>query len=275
MKTAHLSAVALVVAALGLAACSDSSTGVSGATLADSTITTDVATSSGDAMATSIENMTADEASASLDMASTFASFNLVPAQGPSRELTFNRTRTCYDANGAVVAGCSPLSSVRTILTQTTIAGSRSGSTTTTGGATITWSGSVHRSAKDSLTRIFNASSTETSRSHTGTAVGKDTTSFSNTTEGVTRNMSESYADSAIAVTFNLPRSSNPLPVSGSIVRYDTVHVVLTKNSSTTTRDATRRVEVDFPADAQGNVTVKINDKTCSLNLLTHKVTCP
>jgi hypothetical protein len=30
---------------------------------------------------------------------------------------------------------------------------------------------------------------------------------------------------------------------------------------------------VDFPADAQGNVVLHVNDKTCNLNLVTHTVT--
>jgi hypothetical protein len=30
---------------------------------------------------------------------------------------------------------------------------------------------------------------------------------------------------------------------------------------------------VDYPADAQGNVVLHINDKTCNLNLTTHAVT--
>lgn len=269
MKTSQLSTIALVVAALGLAACSDSSTGVNAATLADSTITADVATSSGDAIATSIESMTANEASASLDV-STFASFNLVPSNSPNRTLTFDRTRTCYDANGAVVAGCSPLSSVRKIVTHVSMSGSRSGTNTTTGGATVTWSGAVHRVGDDTITRNFNASNVEVSRTHSGVGSGTDTTSFSTT--DASRNMAEAFIDSVNAVTWNVPRSSNPFPISGSIVRRDTIHVVLTKSGSTTTRDAVRRVEVDFPADAQGNVTIKVNDKTCSLNLVSHKV---
>jgi len=39
------------------------------------------------------------------------------------------------------------------------------------------------------------------------------------------------------------------------------------------TRDFTKRIEVDFPADAQGNVVLKIDAKVCNLNLVTHAVT--
>lgn len=272
MKTAHLSSVALAVAALVLAACSDSSTGVNPGTIADSTITADVAASSGDAIATSLETMTFDEASASLDVSSG-ASFDLVPAGSPARSLTFERTRTCWDANGAVVDGCSPISSVRKIATHVAIAGSRSGSNTTQGGATITWSGAAHRVLDDTVTRTFDGS-TEVSRTHDGVNTGADTTSFSSS-DGGSRNMSEAFGDSVNAVTWNVPRSSNPFPVSGSIVRHDTVHVTLSKNGATVSRDVVRRIEVDFPADAQGNVSLEVNDKACTLNLVSHKVACP
>jgi hypothetical protein len=60
--------------------------------------------------------------------------------------------------------------------------------------------------------------------------------------------------------------------VSGSIVRNVQIHIVATKLDVTQTRDVTRRVELDFPADAEGNVVLKINDKTCSLNLVTRVV---
>ncbi len=39
------------------------------------------------------------------------------------------------------------------------------------------------------------------------------------------------------------------------------------------TRDVQRRAEVTFPADAQGNVVLTVNDLACNLNLVTHAVT--
>jgi hypothetical protein len=46
----------------------------------------------------------------------------------------------------------------------------------------------------------------------------------------------------------------------------------VTKDSKTETRDFVRTVEVDFPADSQGNVVLKIDGKTCNLNLVSHVV---
>jgi hypothetical protein len=85
--------------------------------------------------------------------------------------------------------------------------------------------------------------------------------------------MSEVAHDSIKAITFALPRSSNPYPTSGSIVRVDSVHVTITAADKSVTKDLVRNVQVIFPADAQGNVTLIVNAKTCSLNLVTHAVT--
>jgi hypothetical protein len=88
----------------------------------------------------------------------------------------------------------------------------------------------------------------------------------------MTRNAVEVTRDSVKAVTWNMPRSSNPFPVTGSIVRVDSVHVSLTKGTQTNTKDVVRIVEVDFSGDAQGNAVLKVNGKTCNLNLVTHVV---
>ena len=56
-------------------------------------------------------------------------------------------------------------------------------------------------------------------------------------------------------------------------MRVDSIHATFTKGSLSESRDVVRTVEVDFPADAQGNVVLKVNGKTCNLNLVHHKVT--
>lgn len=62
-------------------------------------------------------------------------------------------------------------------------------------------------------------------------------------TEGeFSRVQSEAANDSVKAVTWNLPRSSNPFPVSRKIVRAVNVHVVATKGTKTETRDVTHAV---------------------------------
>lgn len=263
MKYANRSPLALAVAVAVLAACGESTTP---SLLNDDTITDDIASSSGDAIASSIAAMMVNEGDASLPgSTSNVASLT-------SNSLTYDRTRVCYDANGAVVQGCSPISSVRKVATHVEIDGTRSGSHTTRRGTTASWTGIVHRVWDDTVTRNFNTAQppVETSRTHGGVMAGSDTTTVS---EGdFTRQVAETSRDTIKAVTWNLPRSSNPFPVSGAIVRVDSVHITVTKGSRTETREVVRKLQVDFPADAQGNVVLKINDKTCNLNLVTHVV---
>lgn len=268
MRTAHyFFPLVAAVAALGFAACS-SSTATLPSLYNDSTVTVDIATNAGDAAALAIQTMQDNEtqAGATADFAGSSALF------AATNTPNVVRTRTCYDANGAVVAGCTPIASVRKIVTHATIDGTRNGSNTTTGGTTATWTGAMHRVSNDTVTRNFNTAtpSVETSRTHSDLVTGHDTTMF---TEGtMTRNAVEVTRDSVKAVTWNMPRSSNPFPVTGSIVRIDSVHVSLMKGTQTNTKDVVRIVEVDFPADAQGNVVLKVNAKTCNLNLVTHVV---
>lgn len=253
-------------AALGLGACADT-TATRLPLLDDADVTADIAASSGEAMASALVTMMANEA----DGALTFVSGN---STGPSaNSVSHTRSRTCFDAAGAVVADCRPPSSVRKIVTHVTIDGTREGTHTNRGGATVTWTGAVHRVSDDTLTRNFNTAEppAETSRTHAGVTTGNDTTSFTDGT--VSRIAREATVDSVRAVTWNLPRSSNPWPVSGSIVRNASVNVTITRGGQTETRSLTRRVQITFPADAQGNVVLQINDQTCNLNLVTRKVT--
>jgi hypothetical protein len=227
----------------------------------DAEITADIATSAGDAMALAVANLVSNEADANLSI-----------AQAPGSSvgtgaITYSATRKCYDANGDIVTNCQPVASVRKIVTQLQLDGTRSGSDEENG---ATWSGAVHRALNDTLTRVF-VTGNETQRVHAAIGTAHDTLTFESTARG--KFFSENATDSVKAVTFNLPRGSNPYPVSGSLVRNVAVHVIVTKGAQTDTRDVTKRIEVTFPADAQGNVQLTINATTCNLNLVTHKVT--
>lgn len=262
----------IVVAAtlFGVAACSSDNT----AQLADdASISQDVAASAGDAATAVIGETSTNETTVGLS--------SVVSPQGlnysvfrPSLTESFSRTRTCYDATHTVVAGCSPLSSVRTIITVMTHDRSRSGSTTVTGGATVTWTGAMHRSAYDSLTRVFTGT-TETSRVHNDIGSDHDTTTFSNGT--VSRTEIEAAHDSIASLTFAIPRTTGETPSAGTITRIDSVHVVATKAGVSQTRDVVRVVTITFPADANGNVTITVTggvNKTCTYNVNSGATTC-
>jgi hypothetical protein len=240
----------------GLAACSKDSTSPS-SLIDDAQVTTDVAASAGDAIATDVATMLGDEGNVALPAPP--VGFDLFGAQ--SDTLATNRTRTCYDASAVVVTNCLPLSSVRTIVFHVTVDGTRT---------TATFTAAVHRTRDWTLTRLFTGS-TETARQHDGTGTGNDTTVVTGAT--VTRTQAASALDSVVAVVWDLPRATNPWPASGTMVRRASVHVTFATLTAQATRDYTKRVEVDFPADAEGNVALKIDGKTCNLNLVTRAVT--
>jgi hypothetical protein len=257
MKHVSWKFLAMAGAAVAFVACKDSLTP---SIISDAQIQSDVTASAGDAVANEVGYLTLNEGAAALP--SSQPSFNVFGAAQDTETVTFTRTRTCLDSLGATVAGCTPLSNVRKIITGFTVNGSRIGTF---------FSGFVHRAGNDTLTRVPNAARTADSlRIHSGVASAHDTTTFTDTT--ATGIHAENAADSINAVTFRIPRSSNPFPISGSIVRNVAVHASYTKNSNTVTRDFTKRIEVDFPADAQGNVVLKIDAKVCNLNLVTHVV---
>ncbi len=74
-----------------------------------------------------------------------------------------------------------------------------------------------------------------------------------------------------VALVFQLPRDTHPWPISGSVIRNVSATITITGKHNET-RSITRRVVVTFPDDAQGNVSIKVNNMTCNLNLVTHHV---
>jgi hypothetical protein len=252
--------MSFVLAVAALAGACESSTDV--ALINDATITADVAASAGDAIALAVSNMVANEAAATLSSLVAPSTSSLV-----ANSLAYTRNRVCLDANGVVVVACSPVTSVRKIATRVTMDGTRSGSNADN---TKTWTGAVHRVSNDTVTRVFNGL-TETSRVHADVSTGNDTTTFAEGT--MSRKVVEAALDSVKQVTWNVPRSTNPWPVSGSMVRRANVKITVTRADKTETRDVLRTITVTFPPDAQGNVVLTINGKTCNLNLVTHAVT--
>ena len=241
------------------------STTPSSALVSDDAIEADVLASAGEAIASALDAMAGNEAASSLPGSSVRSD---LPAL-TSSTLDIDRSRRCYDANDEELEGCWPLSAVRKIVTRVTLDGTRSGSHTTQRGVTVNWSGAVHRALDDTLVRNFSGGD-ELSRRHSAIALGHDTSTFSG--ESFRRVISEATIDSVNAVTWNVPRASNPVPISGSIVRVDSLHVVATREGETLDREVVWTIRVSFPADAQGNVVLQVNDKTCNLNLVTRAV---
>ncbi len=258
IKLVHLM---LAAGAVSLAACEKGTTNPSSASLVNTAaVTADVASSSGDAIATNVATMLGDESSAGFLAAPTLSA---TAADGDI--FSFSRTRTCYDSTDAVVANCSP-TATRLIVTQVAINGSRTFSNET---GTATGTGAVHRTMLDSLFRNF-SNGTEVSRTHDGLSLGHDTTTFASAT--VTRTHDEAAIDSVKGVTWTLPHATHPWPSSGEIVRVDSVHTTFKDSTTSVTRDFVKVITVTFPPDSMGNVTLTIDGKSCTLNLVTHAV---
>lgn len=250
-------------AVLALAACE--STAPSSSLVSDDAIEADVLASAGEAIASALESMAGNEAASALPGSNVRADYPALT----SSSFDLERSRTCYDAGDAVVDGCAPLSVVRKVVTILTLDGSRSGSHVTRRGVEVDWSGAVHRTLNDTVIRNFTGD-TEVSRTHSALVTGHDTSTFSG--ESFSRIMSEATIDSVNGVTWNVPRANNPFPVSGSLVRVDSLHVIATREGETREREVVWTIRVIFPADAQGNVVLQVNDKTCNLNLVTRAV---
>lgn len=250
MKGKQLVHLALVgVAAVAFAACDDAT---QPSVLSDASLERDLAASSGDAIATEVLNLLGNEVFSGLPGAPSFGLFGLNPP-----DLTVSRTRTCYDAQGNVQSQCDQLTTA-SMRIQVTIGGTRIGDRFTA---------AVHRSRDLTISGLLGQ---ETSRTHDGVGTSNDTVTF--TGDSLTRLAAESAVDSVIAVVFNLPRATNPWPVSGRIVRVVNATITVT-GVRNETRTISRRIEVIFPPDAQGNVPIRVGEKTCTLNLVTRRVT--
>ena len=255
MKSRLVLHLATAAGLLALAACSDS-TSPSASLIDQTTLTTDMASSAGDAVAADVQGMGLAETAGGLATPVAMA-----PASVTGDSLTWSFTKTCFDSTGTSTA-CGT-AAVRKVATHWTFAGFRDD--TAENGAVFT--GDVTRSAYDTLTRNFTGS-TEVSRTHDGNSAGSDTSSFVG--PNVTRTYAEAGTDSIDAVVFNLPRSQFRDPVSGTVVRNVSIHATFKSATRSDTTDVTKRVEVDFNGTIVA--TLKIDGKTCDLNLLTHRV---
>ena len=257
MKSRTMVHLCAAAGLLALGACSES-TSPSASLINQTTLTSDVASSSGDAMAADVQTLSTNEAFLGLP-----ASVVTGPSSLFGDSISYTRTRTCFDSTGTSTPCGTSL--VRKAALHVAFSWVRND--TAANGAVF--SGNVSRVAFDTLFRNYTAG-TETSRTHDGISTGSDTTSFAG--PNVTRTYDELGIDSVEAVTYNLPRLSNPWPASGKIVRNVSVHATFTSATRADTADVVKRVEIDFPPDHQGNVVLKIDNKTCNLNLVTRHV---
>jgi len=262
MKQRTFLSLATAGAVLALSACSE---GTGTSLTSEAELSEDVVAAAGDAIAADVGAMVNNEVSVGAAMPGSAHPSNLTPPPG----WTVVRTMVCFDATPTAQAACDALTTA-SIQFNVSIDGSFQRSRQSPRG-TETMSIAVHR---DRQLTVSGLAGTETFRVHNGFGASADTAEFSGTHNGVdhSRIARETSNDTVNAVRFNLPRGTNPWPVSGSIVRNVSGTVDITVGEREETRSYTRRVEVTFPADAQGNVAININGRSCTLNLVTHVV---
>jgi hypothetical protein len=264
MKHPILPAI-LAVAALGAVACSEpTDPALTEEQVVDAAVLADVAQASGDAIAMDVQNLIGAELFGGLGASGPLAGPPGDPGLPPG--ITVQRTRTCYDEAGTAQSECDRLTTA-SMRIQTTLDGTHTRVFTRPEG-TDSMTASIHRTRDQVISGLLGI---ETSRTHNAVGTSADTTWFRGAM-GRTRKVEESAVDSTIDVVFDLPRDLNPWPVSGTMVRRVVGQVTLTSDSGTVVRSVNRRVQVTFPTDSQGNVTIVINDRTCTLNLVTHRV---
>ncbi len=248
----------LVAAAAAFAACGDSNS-PSVSVISDAQLQSDITTASAEAISLDLSELVSSEV---------FAGFSAPPASpGLLPGVTVQRTRTCYAAN--VAQGACDAGTTDSVVLTVQMDGSFERSNTTPHG-TEAMSVALHRARTLTISGLAGA---ETSRTHNGAGSGTDTTAFSGTSDSTSRSrtLTTASTDSVQGIVFNLPHSSNPWPVSGRIIRNMSGKLVRT-GPNPVERTFSRRIEVVFPADLQGNVTLKVNSVTCSLNLTTRVV---
>lgn len=276
-----VSSIGVAALAFGLAACgSDSSTGP-GLTIPDSEITAGVAADAGDAVATSIDQMNAEESSEG-------ASGSLVAAPGVSASVYGGAnaaSTTCGDPDADGWITCQTTTWRGLALTRQIRfwEGSAYGlwwdSTKTDSvnhRATLTGSFSpaldpaktVWVNRADTATMVVDRSASPVL--HVWTRAGTRADSARYTTENVTRDFQYTAFDTATAVAFAMPRSQYPWPRSGTVVHDITTHFTATRGAGTYTRTVTHRVVVTF--DGTQTATLQVGALTCSLDLATHQV---
>lgn len=262
--------IALALAA-GLAACADST--APGIRVTDDQLTADVAGDAADATVFDVAQMTGDEVQAGISPTG--------PATGGYSSLT----AACTYSSGAGRFLCPDITTPEGLTLARSFAYYASGSAQSSYSAAATDSinfqtlltGAVTRGGRSAWlnhTRTMTVSGlagAETQRTWNGTGVRSDSVHL--TDNGVTRRTKLHSVDAIANVVYQLPRSSNPYPLSGSITHDVQVSSTADRTSGQYTRTATRHVVVTFNGTSTASMT--IGAKSCTLDLATRAVSCP
>jgi hypothetical protein len=269
--------IGAVACVAGLAACSsEGATSPSAQLVPDSAIASGIANDVGDAMATSLDLMGADEQSDGVTESGV-----LLPGGQP--DMHASKATDCSGPDGSGWFTCIgtwrglSLTNMKRYWDGTSLALGFTPATDSvnhihslTGSYTQGWF--PFRTVWVNRTDTANLSvvRTTTPVTHVWNKVGvrQDSTMFVG--RNVTRHWRYLAYDTATNVTFDMPRSENIWPVSGSIVHNVTVHFEADRANRTQTKTVTRRAMITFNGTA--DVTLQAGGLTCTLDLETHEV---
>ena len=283
------------VTAIGLAACSDStSPGIDSSASAsfEASVTQDLAPSAGEDIATDYSFMsgadmtgsgasfTASAAGATVAGAGVSPIVNAPPTSGSATWIS----PSCVFTPATGRFNCPPMQRGRQTYTTSYALFDSNGTTQSVynRGTTASINFIVADTGATSYSANNNSFSDTTYRLHNRTVStllgdtvhtwnGSGTGSVHSTRTGqITKVYTFASTDTVAGVRFRQPRGINPYPLSGTLVRHYTV-VRTRQASDTTTHTATRDVVVTFNGTV--DVPMIINGTTYSLNLDTHKVT--
>ena len=169
----------------------------------------------------------------------------------------WTRSYTFFDANGAVQNGYDATTTA-SILFVTTMSGSMSRH------------GHTAQFSHEHEMTLSGLAGAETERVWNGSGSGSRTETM--TGERGTRTYQVATLDTTNAVRFLLPRSEHPYPASGSIIHRMAATSTFDGINGSGTRSFSRRTVVTFDGTSIASMTV--NDRACTLNLDTRRVSC-
>jgi hypothetical protein len=274
MQRSTLSSLIGVALLAGLAACSSDS-GLSSSGPTDAEITQGLASDAGESIALTLEEMGASDTfvGAGDVTAGTGVSARIVGATAATQTCGGPDANGWYNCATVTDAGLSLTRAVR--FWEGTSYGLWFDAQTDSVNHRWTASGTIDSPSKPGKVWTIERGDTATMAidraaspvTHTWNGVGERRESSKYTVNGVERDYLHTAFDTATAVTFAMPRSSHPYPLSGTITRSATVHFT----AGSFTRDLDRRIVVTF--DGTQTATLQVGALTCDLDLATRAVT--
>jgi len=275
-------ALGATVLALGVAACSGSSTGP-GLTVSNTEITQAITSDAGDAIASSVDFMVSDEAAAGASASLVSGAPGVSADVGPAVQAS-TASANCTGPDGSGWYTCQDTTFRQLAVTRMIrfwegtnyglwwSANTDSVNYIATIGGSYTQGWVPFRTVwvgrADTASMVVNRAASPVQHIWNRLGYRQDSTLVVNA--NVTKTWHYTAYDTASAVTFDMPRSQYLWPQSGTIVHNMTVLFTAHSATQSFTKTVQRRAEVTF--NGTQDVTLQVGGVTCTLDLMTHQV---